>query len=58
MQITIAHPPRFLIFVLPIGLAVAVIGFSGGVSGAVRVGDASPEFVGNLIGTVHRSLWS
>lgn len=58
MQIAIARPCRFLIFALPIVLAVAAIEFSGGVPESVRAGDASPEFVGNLIGTFHSSLWS
>ena len=58
MQIVIARPRRFLIFALPIVFAVAAIGFSGGVSGPVRAGDASLEFVGNLIGTFHDQPWS
>ena len=58
MQIIIARPRRFLIFVLRIALAVAAIGFSGGVSRPVQAGDASLEFVGNLISTPHGSLWS
>ena len=57
MQIVIARPRRFLILVLPIVLAVAAIGFSGGVSGPVQAGDASFEFVGNLISTFHDQPW-
>ena len=58
MQIVIARPRRFLILVLPIALAVAAIGFSGGISGPLQAGGASLEFVGNLISRFHESPWS
>jgi len=49
MHPSVSRPRRPLILVLPLALAVVAIGFSGGFSALARAGDASLEFVGNLM---------
>jgi hypothetical protein len=53
MRRNIVRPHRPLMLSLPVMLASVAIGFSGGLSALVRAGDASLEFVGNLISTAH-----
>jgi hypothetical protein len=53
MHPNLARPRRSLMLALPVVLAVAAIGFSGGILALARAGDASLEFVGNLISAFH-----
>jgi hypothetical protein len=53
MHPNFVRPSRSLMLALPVALAVAAIGVSGGLSALARAGDVSLEFVGNLIGAFH-----
>jgi hypothetical protein len=53
MHPSIVHPRRSLMLALPVVLVIVAIGLSGGILALARAGDASLEFVGNLISAFH-----
>jgi hypothetical protein len=53
MYPNIARSRRPLMLVLRVAFKTVAIGVSGGISALARAGDASLEFVGNLISAFH-----
>lgn len=53
MNPCISRPRRIWKVILPMVLVAVAIGLPGNISAMVRAGDASLEFVGNLIQSAH-----